>query len=123
MPTKYFTLSAVCALAFGMLLALSGTTDLAPEFRLEKTATIAPEGPYYPSRDAPDPLLKAAPRATVLKSKATTKVIPEWSKPHMEHKNSLWGIVKKVSNNVTLRIVGLLFVAGWVLLSIRMLSG
>ena len=123
MHTKYFTLSAVCALAFGMLLALSGTTDLAPEFEPAKAAAFNLEGPYHPSHDKPSPLLKADHHSPAPKNRTSTIAVPNWNRPHVEEENSLLGILKKISGSTKLRIVGLLFVVAWVLLSIKMLSG
>ncbi len=122
MSMKYFTLSAICVLAFGMLLALSGATDLAPGYQQQKTVLTDPGSSYRPSHDKPTPAVNAELPLTPPRSNVATTVLPSWKKAHVRDKATFMGIVKRISSSARLKAVGLLFVVGWVLLSVKTLS-
>jgi hypothetical protein len=106
---KYFTLSAVCMLIFCMLLALSGTTDF-PGNRAEVVppsvlAVTPPESNQPGKGQAPASLYPAPqdpqPLADTDESSETVATIPR---------------------NGPLLLLGVVFIAVWILLSFRLLS-
>ncbi|MEW6443133.1 MAG: hypothetical protein AB1640_19520 [bacterium] len=106
MSTKFFTLSAVCVLVLCMLLSLSGTTDF-PESGTSASDVVAP-GPAsqeQPSGGAPAPKYR----------------IQEWPEGQNPGSSGMEAI-QEISHSRQLRLLGLLFIVGWIVLSFKLLS-
>jgi hypothetical protein len=108
MSMKYFTLSAVCMLIFCMLLALSGTTDF-PGNRPEivPSSGLSPPSPELNQPGKGQALASAYPAPQDLQSQADTDDRP--------------AAVEDPTRNRPVFLVGVVFIAGWVLLSFRLL--
>ena len=109
MSMKYFTLSAVCMLIFCMLLALSGTTDLPGGH----SGAVSHSGIAHPTHDRNSPG-KGQALASVYR-------LAEDSEPQAE-KDHRATIMVGAGRSRPLFLLGVVFIAGWVLLSFRLFS-
>lgn len=107
MPTKYFTLSAVCMLVFCMLLALSGTTD----FPGGHPGIVPPSALVSPAPGLDRPGTGEA-VASFLPVAGAQQATVQGSAPAAEGKGQ----------NRPLFLFGVVFLLGWVLLSFRLFS-
>lgn len=108
MSMKYFTLSAVCTLVFCMLIALSGTTDF-PEDRAEWIrAYRTTNATKIHGSDAP-----GAPPAA--------RALMDWSEQGDVVQEGVGG-VGDADQGRQVKLFGVLFILGWVFLSVRLLS-
>lgn len=122
MSMKYFTLSAVCVLVFGMLLALSAVTDLSGgsfgPFSPDHLVSGADSGASHQT------LASAAELARVrIDSEAPLPRIADWNSEELgKPAPDPAPPAEKPEAETGLRFVGLLFIIGWVFLSSKLLS-
>ena len=112
MSMKYFTLSSVCVLIFGLLLALSGVVDT-PVYKTELATDknelfTQPAPPYTPVADEGEIIVVNSP--------------PEWGTAMAGENSSERDGLEKVGNSLKFRMVGICFVIGWILFSFKFLS-
>lgn len=106
---KFFTATAVCVLVFCLLLALSGTSDLPQQ-------SPPSPSPAHLSASSSDPAAGPA----VARPTAHRR-LPEWTEEHRPLPSGLVA-VREISRNRQIRLIGLLFIAGWIFLSFKLLS-
>jgi hypothetical protein len=108
MSMKFFTLCSLCVLVFCMLLALSGTTDLPGESEFGSSLTLVSPIPP-PGDEAADPIHPPIYR------------IQDWSETRSSGTSGMEAI-HEIIRNREVRILGVLFIAGWIFLSFKLLS-
>lgn len=108
MSMKFFTLSAVCVLVFCMLLALSGTADLSGQSELASSLSLTSSRPQ----------LDEAGRASV---HPRAPRISDWSETYSPLTSGM-AIIREITQNRLIRLVGVLFLIGWIFLSFKLLS-
>ena len=109
---KLFTLSAVCVLIYGLMIALSGITNFSPinqEKEFLKRPAQVNTGEVY--RDIDNPVSKPP-------------AVQDWNHNKKENRSGDEGSLKErlFSGNKVVRIIGILFILGWIALSIKLLA-
>ena len=108
---KYFTLSALCVLICCMLFALSGTTDLPTNHRQMVAQTTLTTSPL---------MIKELQKQ---KHAPSDNRIQTWL-PETEEKHTIMeeAIIRENKHRLFMRLFGILFIAGWIFLSFKLLS-
>jgi hypothetical protein len=110
MSMKIFTLSAVCVLVYGLMIALSGTTGF-PEYSVGRT-DFNP-GEHRQVATAYDTALPPS----------VTPALQDWGKPEKQLRAEDTGNEHPVgSKNKPIRLFGILFIVVWIFVSVRLLS-
>jgi len=109
---KIFTLSAVCVLVYGLLIALSGTTSLPGS--LDERAFLTPEdrqAAVTAAYRAGDPLPVA------------TASIQDWNRPARAARASDSQSAEALeAGSRPIRLFGILFILVWIWVSVKLLS-
>ena len=112
MSMKYFTLSSVCVLIFGLLLALSGVVDT-PVY---KTELPTDKNVLALQHAFPDSLIAGEGGSTVVNA------LPEWGTVMAGEIRTEREGLEGVGNSFKFRMAGIFFVIGWIFFSLKFLS-